>query len=157
MALKESPTAFGSSYSEEVKRPLASFKERLAVVDDNWVFGSLRGNNLIGVLRLVREKGKKERHKASIYGMYVAPSERGRGIARKLLAAAVGTAKKIRGLRQIRIEVVTSNAAAIALYERAGFVKYGEEEEALLISGKFYSEFLMVKKLYRSRLKGSKS
>jgi ribosomal protein S18 acetylase RimI-like enzyme len=146
-ALKESATGFGSSYSEEAKRPLASFKKLLTADDDNWVYGGFRGESLIGVLRLVREKGKKERHKASIYGMYVDPSERRKGTGRTLLATAIGTAKKLKGLRQIRIGVVTSNAAAIALYERAGFVEYGKEENALLISGKFHSEFLMVKKL----------
>ena len=151
-ALKESRTAFGSSYSEEIKQPLVSFRKRLEVSADNWVFGSLKGKNLIGVLRLVREEGKKERHKASIYGMYVAPSERRRGIARKLLEKAMETAKKLKGIRQIRIAVVTSNTAAIALYEKAGFAEYGKEEESLLISGGFYSESLMVKKLYKSRL-----
>ena len=146
-ALRESPTAFGSTYAEEARRPLAAFKTRLEARADNWVFGSLHGQQLIGVLRLVREQGKKERHKATIYGLYVAPSERRRGIARKLLAEAIATARKLKGLRQIRIGVVTSNAAARALYVKAGFVEYGKEEDALFVAGRFHTESLMVKRL----------
>ena len=146
-ALKESPTAFGSSHSEEAKRPVSAFRQRLERRPDNWVFGSLEGKNLIGVIRLAREENKTERHKASIYGLYVAPSERRRGIARKLLERAIATAMKLKGVRRIRIAVVTSNTAAIALYKEAGFGEYGREEESLLISGKFYSEFLLDKKL----------
>jgi ribosomal protein S18 acetylase RimI-like enzyme len=146
-ALRESPTAFGSSYAEEARRPLAAFKTRLEARADNWVFGSLHGQRLIGVLRLVREQGKKERHKATIYGLYVAPSERRRGIARKLLAEAIATARTLKGLRQIRIGVVTSNAAARTLYVKAGFVEYGKEEDALFVAGRFHAESLMVKKL----------
>lgn len=145
--LRESPTAFGSSYGAEAKRPLATFKKILTVTADNWVFGSLQGAQLIGALRLVREQGKKERHKASIYGIYVAPSARRRGVARKLLEKALATGRALEGLRQIRIGVVTSNAAARALYVKAGFVQYGKEEEALFVAGRFHAESLMVKKL----------
>src|SRR5271169_206372 len=106
-ALKESPIAFGSSYSEEAKRPVSSFRQRLELRPDNWVFGNLEGKNLIGIIRLAREENKTERHKASIYGLYIAPSERRRGIARKLLEKAIETAMKLKGVRQVRIAVVT--------------------------------------------------
>jgi ribosomal protein S18 acetylase RimI-like enzyme len=150
-ALRESPTAFGSSYGQESRRPLAAFKKLLAVTPDNWAFGSLQGAQLIGVLRLVREQAKKERHKATIYGVYVAPSARRSGIARELLAKALATGRALKGLRQIRIGVVTSNAAATALYVKAGFLEYGKEEEALFVAGRFHAESLMVKKLRSSR------
>ena len=150
-ALQESPTAFGSSYREEAKRTLAAFQKRLELRADNWVFGSLQGKQLLGVIRLVREQGSKERHKATIYGLYVAPSERRRGVARQLLARTIATASKLKGVRQIRIGVVASNAAATALYVKAGFVEYGKEEDALFVAGRFHAEFLMVKKLRKSR------
>lgn len=148
-ALRESPTAFGSSYGEEARRPLAAFQKRLERRADNWVFGSLQGEQLLGVVRLVREPGRKERHKATIYGLYVAPSARRRGIARRLLTRAIATAGRLEGLRQIRIGVVTANAAATGLYVKAGFVEYGREADALLVAGRFHAESLMVKKLRR--------
>ena len=133
-ALQESPTAFGSSYGEEARQPLAAFQKRLERRADNWVFGSLQGEQLLGVVRLVREQGRKERHKATLYGLYVAP-----------------TARKFKGLRQIRVGVVTSNAAASALYVKAGFVAYGQEDDALWVAGRFHAESLLVKKLRKSR------
>jgi ribosomal protein S18 acetylase RimI-like enzyme len=150
-ALQESPTAFGSSYAEEARRPLAAFQKRLERRAGNWVFGSVQGKQLIGVVRLVREQGRKEQHKATIYGLYVAPAARRRGVARRLLAQAITTARKLKDLRQIRIGVVTSNAAARTLYVRAGFVEYGKEEDALFFAGRFHAESLMVKKLRKRR------
>lgn len=123
----------------------------MAVRNDNWVFGSLQDDQLIGVVRLVREQASKERHKATLYGLYVAPSARRRGIAHRLIADALATAGKLKGLRQIRIGVVASNAAARTLYAKAGFVEYGREADALFVAGRFHAEFLMVKKLRRSR------
>jgi len=149
-ALQESPTAFGSSYSEEAKRPLASFKKRLEKRPDNWVFGRTKGKALVGVIRLTREENKTERHKASIHGLYVVSPQRRRGVARKLLEKAIETAGKLKGIRQVRIAVVTSNTAAIALYRSAGFEVYGKEEASLLISGQFHAELLMVKQLCKS-------
>ena len=118
---------------------------------DSWVFGSLQGEQLQGVVRLVREPGHKERHKANLYGLYVAPAARRHGIARRLIDLALATAGKQDGLRQIRVAVVASNAAARALYAKAGFVEYGREPDALLVTGRFHAELLLVKKLRRSR------
>lgn len=150
-ALRESPTAFGSSYGEEARRPLSSFRKRLERRPGQWVFGRVDRRTLVGVIRLTREENKTERHKASIHGLYVASTQRRRGIARQLLEKAIETAAKLKGIRQIRLAVVTSNGAAIALYRRAGFEAYGKEDEALLISGQFYTELLMVKRLGKSR------
>jgi ribosomal protein S18 acetylase RimI-like enzyme len=147
LALKESPTAFGSSYSDEIKRPLSHTKSRLAISSDNWVFGAFHNRQLIGVVRLVRGEGRKERHKASIFSMYVAPRNRRKGVANGLMEVAIRRAKKLKGIRVIQLTVVTANASAMALYEKAGFVEYGREQEALFVAGKFYSEALLAQKL----------
>jgi ribosomal protein S18 acetylase RimI-like enzyme len=151
IALQESPAAFGSSYREEARRPVAAFRKLLERRANNWVFGSLHGEQLQGVVRLVRERGRKERHKANLYGLYVAPAARRQGIARRLLDQALATAGKQDSLRQIRVAVVASNAAARALYAKAGFVEYGREADALLVAGRFHAELLLVKRLHRSR------
>ncbi len=156
-ALQESPTAFGSSYSEEARRPLASFRKRLEKRPGHWVFGMIDGRTLVGIIRLTREENKTERHKVSIYGLYVASTQRGRGIARELLQKAIETAANLKGVRQIRLAVVTSNTSAIALYRSAGFEAYGKEDAALLISGQFYAELLMVKRLTKARSERARS
>jgi ribosomal protein S18 acetylase RimI-like enzyme len=138
---------FGSSYGEEVKRPFSSFRERLEISGDNWVFGGIRDRTLVGIVRLVRKGGRKERHKASIFGMYVAPSSRHQGVARRMLEAVLARARKLKGVKMIQLTVVSSNTAAMDLYKKAGFVEYGREKDALFVSGRYHTESLMVKRL----------
>jgi ribosomal protein S18 acetylase RimI-like enzyme len=60
-----------------------------------------------------------------IGGTWVYPEHRRRGAGRALLEAAVRWSAE-RGARQVSLSVVTSNRAAIALYESAGFRLDGE-------------------------------
>jgi [ribosomal protein S18]-alanine N-acetyltransferase len=50
----------------------------------------------------------------------VAPKYRGRGVGAGLLVAAEAAARQ-RGCRELRLEVRQDNAAAMALYESAGY------------------------------------
>jgi RimJ/RimL family protein N-acetyltransferase len=148
--LRESPTAFGSSYEEEVKRPIKMFVARLEQADGKWTFGALENNRIVGVITLIREDGKKERHKASIFGMYVEPKMRRKGIARELLARAIETAQRVRGLKQLRLSVVETSRPALRLYKSEDFKVYGREEDALFVSGALYTELFLVRKLRRA-------
>src|SRR5262249_58254986 len=58
---------------------------------------------------------------AELKRMYVAPSARGRGVGRALLAALESEARAL-GARRLVLETGTRQAAALALYRRAGFV-----------------------------------
>ena len=142
--LRESPTAFGSSHAEEAKFPLKTFAARLEPSPAKWVFGAFEGKRLVGVVTLIREDKRKERHKASIYGMYVEPKLRRKGVGRQLIARALDTARRLRGLKQVRLCVVEANLPARRLYESVGFTVYGREEDALLVAGKFHAELLLV-------------
>ncbi|CAN5503764.1 hypothetical protein BH20ACT2_BH20ACT2_23700 [soil metagenome] len=57
-------------------------------------------------------------------GMMLAPSWRGRGIGTKLVATGVERARRL-GAHKIALEVWPHNAAAMALYDKAGFVEEG--------------------------------
>ena len=60
--------------------------------------------------------------------MYVCPDQRGRGIGRKVLAALEAEARRI-GLTRIVLETGVRQAAALRLYETAGYSRipaYGE-------------------------------
>jgi ribosomal protein S18 acetylase RimI-like enzyme len=61
---------------------------------------------------------------ARLYSIATAPAARGRGIGGHLLGAAEDAARA-RGCRALRLEVRVDNAAAIALYERAGYRRIG--------------------------------
>jgi RimJ/RimL family protein N-acetyltransferase len=57
-------------------------------------------------------------------GMLVAREQRGRGVGSALLAAAVEWARG-RGLHKLSLSVFAHNTAAIALYDKFGFVDEG--------------------------------
>lgn len=56
----------------------------------------------------------------SVHGMRTAPACRGRGLAGRVLAG-IAQAALLRGVERVFLQVETGNAAALALYQRAGF------------------------------------
>jgi ribosomal protein S18 acetylase RimI-like enzyme len=62
---------------------------------------------------------------AGLYSMWVEPEARGTGIAPAIVAAIVDWARE-GGYPVLGLGVTTSNARAIALYERLGFVDIGQ-------------------------------
>ena len=125
--------------------PVEELTKRLNGTDDQWVLGAFE-EDLVGVIGFIRDSGDKSRHKGFIWGMYVVPSFRGRGIGRALFEEALARIDAVSGLRSVRLSVVTSHLVALRLYEKFGFVRYGEEDEALCVDGIFYSEFQMVRR-----------
>lgn len=147
--LRESPSAFGSSFEEESKRPPKAFVTRLENSDEKWTIGAFSGKRLIGVVTLARDASLKGRHKAGIYGMYISPGWRKKGIGRELLSRAIDIAKHLQGLKQLHLAVTSSNRPALRLYESVGFLSYGEEPRALFIRGRYYPEMLLCLSLKR--------
>jgi GNAT superfamily N-acetyltransferase len=92
-ALREVPSAFGSSYEEEKNSAACAIEDRLAVKTDRGVFGAFNAADLIGLVALGRESMHKLAHKAFIWGMYVAPQVRGKGLGRALLVEALSLAR----------------------------------------------------------------
>jgi ribosomal protein S18 acetylase RimI-like enzyme len=88
----------------------------------------------------------KERHKAVISGMYVAPELRGQGIGRQLLDAVIARAARWPGLEQLTLSVVPENVAARTLYVRRGFITFGVAPRALAQDGRYYNlEYLWLR------------
>jgi ribosomal protein S18 acetylase RimI-like enzyme len=86
----------------------------------------------------------KNRHKATLFGMYVAPEHAGRGIGRTLLAHVIGEARRQPGLEQLVLTVTDGNEAAVALYEKAGFCSFGIEPRAIQVDGRYHGKNHMI-------------
>ena len=142
--LQECPAAFASSFEEESGRELPAVAERLAPQGDRAVFGAFDGGELVGLVGLMREGHRKLAHKAFIWGMYVAPAARQRGIGRRLVGAALSFAESQLRVRQVTLGVNAANPAAIALYERMGFKAFGREPCFMLVDGVPQDELQMV-------------
>ena len=145
--LQEEPTAFGSSYEEEKDFPASVVECRLAARSDQGSFGAFEQSNLVGLVALGRERMTKLAHKGLIWGMYVKPECRGKGVARALLAEALSLARSVSELRQVNLSVNASNTGAIRLYESFGFKAFGCEPGALLINGELHEEVHMYLRL----------
>lgn len=107
------PDAFTSSVAERAALPLPWREARLAAgaAPTEIVLAAGDGSELLGVAGLSFETREKVRHKATLFGMYVAPAYRGQGIGRKLVAAALEHARSRPGLRIVQL-TVTHRATA---------------------------------------------
>ena len=147
--LQESPSAFASSYEEECSTPLAIVAERLAAKEGSAMFGAFEGKQLVGVVGLQQEQMRKLAHKAFIWGMYVAPSARKRGVGQQLVTEALAFAGESLHVRQVNLGVNANNTAAIALYKSLGFEQFGFERSFLLVAGELHDEIQMVRVLQK--------
>ncbi len=73
---------------------------------------------------------------AGLLGMGVVAEHRGRGIGRELLRAALENAREM-GLTRVELTVREGNAAARALYEKAGFAVEGLKRNAVRVDGRY--------------------
>ena len=142
--LKEHPDAFTSSHAEESERPVAATERRIAPDSSDWVFGAFIGGELAGVVGLSREPRAKNRHKASIFGMYVAPDHRRRGIGAGLLRHAIDSARAQSSLEQLVLTVTDTNVTARTLYEHFGFRSFGVEPRAISVGDTYFDKNHMI-------------
>lgn len=137
-ALHHVPDAFASSFEEESLWSDEKFKLAL---DQNTIFGAFINNQLIGCAGFYQLNLLKTRHRGVIWGMYIKPEYRKKGIGEKLLDAIVKHAKPL--VMQLHLTVVTTNEKAIKFYQQYGFKIYGIEPRSLKIGDHFYDEYFM--------------
>ena len=95
---------------------------------------AIAGDQLIGWCDVVPANPFPGFGHAGRLGMGVRASHRGRGIGRALLAAALSGATRA-GFRRVELEVFSSNAPAMSLYQRAGFQIEGIKRAARDLDG----------------------
>jgi RimJ/RimL family protein N-acetyltransferase len=148
--LKTHPELFGQSYEEALAKGAAQHDAMLRgsqAAEGDFLLGAYISVDtpLIGVVGLARNQRDRERHKAAVIGMYVAPEAAGRGVGRALLNELLARAVRVDGLRQIQLMVDSHNEAARKLYESLGFRKYGCEVAGLNVGGVFHDTDLMAR------------
>jgi len=88
---------------------------------------------VVGWCDIIRKPYPGFEHSATL-GMGLLPLYRGRGLGARLLDAALAGAAKL-GITRVELEVFSSNARAIALYERRGFAREGVKQGARVLDG----------------------
>ncbi len=148
-ALRDHPDAFGSDLDETIAAGEQAAHERFAPQHNdarNQIFGAFTDSGtLVGVAGIVGDHRRKTRHRVFIWGVYVISEARGSGVGGRLIAACIEHARTIDGVLQIHLTVSSHNMAAVRLYERLGFTRYGLEPRAILLpDGTAIDEDLMV-------------
>lgn len=143
-ALRSAPLAFGSSPTDDRLRSREFVDGMLNDSLQQAVFGWFETGQLAGMVGVQKESRAKERHKASLWGMYVSPAARRKGIGRALLDNAIAHAAAWPDVRQLHLSVTDAACEARLLYEASGFRCWGQEPRALAWQGGFVDEIHMV-------------
>ena len=133
-SLLDAPLAFSASPEDDFAASAANLREQLRTGPAWAIYGAF-DPDLAGFVGLFRDRHLKSAHKVHVWGMYVAPPYRRRGLAAALLDAAIRHARSLPGVARIALSVNSSAPEARRLYERAGFKLWGSEPDALRYGG----------------------
>jgi ribosomal protein S18 acetylase RimI-like enzyme len=142
-ALRNDPASFADSTEEHQSTTVETARERLSSGDPatNFVVGMFEEGRLTATAGFYRSHHNKERHKGHIWGVYVRPESRGKGVARALMQEIIRRARSINGLEQVLL-VASTHLPARKLYESLGFQAYGVEPHSLKIITKTGTEYV---------------
>jgi RimJ/RimL family protein N-acetyltransferase len=136
------PAAVWPTAHEEQSLALDEVRVRISGTEGVIVFGVFRDGDLAAIAGLRRERLAKVAHKATVWGVFVAPEHRRAGLARDLIGTVIAHARET-GVMQLHLAVNTENSAARKLYLSFGFAPFGVEPRALRVGDRFYDEELM--------------
>ena len=105
------------------------------------IFGLFLGGALHGSAGFAIHAGELRRHKGLLWGVYVSPAGRGKGLARALIEWVIERARA----HVVLLQAVVSgdNEPARRLYFELGFRPYGLEPAGLCVDGGFVDEELI--------------
>jgi ribosomal protein S18 acetylase RimI-like enzyme len=123
-ALRDAPTAFGSTYARESQLSDADWLDRAAHCAGTSSVGYLAmdGQTACGIV--IAAPDANDSAMAWVESMWVAPSHRRLGVGR-LLIDAIGVWAGQRGIRTLKLMVTGNNESAIRFYRRVGFCATG--------------------------------
>lgn len=151
-SLLESPFAFSDSYDDQLFKTVADYQIEISK-DGNplecFALGAFSNENqLIGFVKFKRDSRSKARHRASLYSLYVDPSYRGNGIARKLVLELLKIIKPIKDIEQLQLSTIITRNSLIEFYQNFGFeILGGVIKKDLIIQNLYVDAVYMVKQL----------
>lgn len=120
-ALQDAPDAFWTTVGQARAKPAAVWREQLASTATVTFLATAAGRDAGMAVGAPHHDDPGD---AGLYGLWVAPEARGRGLGGRLLTAVVTWARG-RGYTRIRLDVGDHNRQAARLYEAFGFARTG--------------------------------
>ena len=146
LMLTDTPWAFASDPESDNARDPAGFVERLSQPYNEILAIAAEGGELVASAGIVRRPRKKIWHRADMWGVYVHPDHRKRGLGFAVVRAAVDEALSWPEVDSVALSL-SERSDALGLYERVGFERWGYEPSCLRLGGESYDEIHM---LYRA-------
>jgi len=140
-SLLAEPSAFASSYEDELAFPDEVWIARSKSAyerDGNMTFFAELDGGLVGMAGAHWSAKAKLRHVAAVYGIYVAPTLRGRGLAARLMRRLLSELRSMGQIEKVSLMVNTEALAAIRLYEKLGFDIVGTAHREEKVDGRYY-------------------
>lgn len=145
-ALLAEPSAFASSYEDELGFPDDVWIARLASAyerDGNLSFFAEVEGALVGMAGAGWSSKAKLRHVAEVYGVYVAPEARRRGVAARLMRRLLDELRAQGQIEKVGLTVNSEAGAALRLYQGLGFAIIGTSRRELKAGGRAYDLHIM--------------
>ena len=139
--LTDSPWSFVSSVEDDPRIEPGGAREMLSK-PEHAVIGAFERGSLLGTAGVLREPRAKRRHIALVWGVYVTPRARRRGLARGVVSGAIETARGW-GVEGVWLSASENAPSAIRLYESLGFKTWGVEPDGVRTGGRSYAEVHM--------------
>lgn len=137
-ALENHPTAYVTDHQEDAAQSMDELQVRLAPSEAALTFGAFDGSQLVGIATLIRPARLRLNFRATIVGMYVAPTHRRAGLASQLVAACIERARSLAGVEEVCLCVTAGNEAARQTYIRCGFQPEYVEPRYFKYQGRYF-------------------
>ena len=138
-ALAANPGAFLETYDEVAADSDDLWAARAAASTgegDQLILLALDGERPVGMAGIARDIGQRRRHRATLWGVWLDPECRGRGVGRRLVQGALDWATSA-GVRAVYLEVVENEDPSWSLYGRLGFVRREVDPFGAHVDGRF--------------------
>ena len=141
-SLRIDPRSFGADSNKPIDRAITAKRMRKKN-DEDFIVAYFEENEILGMAGFIRDNGQKFRHKGHVWGVFVYPDHRRKGIANQLMLTLIDKARKIEGLQKINLSAHSASVASVELYGKLGFKAYGTERNAAQYEGESLDEVFM--------------
>lgn len=127
---------------------LETYLRGVLLVPERELFVARLNGTIVGSAHLVRPPRNNEAQAfaAQLMHSFIAPYARGHGLARHLTLAVEERAREL-GYHVLNLDVRETQEAAIQLYERLGYVRWGVHPEYALVRGTVIRGYYYFKRL----------
>lgn len=141
-ALELAPFAFESGPDDDRLADL-TFVQGLLEDPRQAVFGAFE-ESIVGFVGVMPGTHEKTAHRLELWGLFVDPGFRGRGLGRGLVEAAIAFARSVEDATSLHLSVADRASEAAGLYCSLGFTTWGVQPDSIHLQDAAISESHMV-------------